>query len=215
MTIQQLMELNNQGVRFLEQENTSAAIALFQQGIAHLDEDTLSSFDRIIASGPKTRIHANNAIASLCDESIFVFNKAIVLDTEQEGNNGDNVKGSLLYVAVLVFNFALALHLKGKLAGQAKLFRKASKLYGSVLEMILQDRHQDDRYRYLAILALNNQAQIHHEYFSDYSVSRNLFQSLSNELVNHGIVNGLGADEYQFLLQNTISFRSPQTAQAA
>jgi hypothetical protein len=109
----------------------------------------------------------------------------------------------------------MANHQQAKFTGNTSDFKKASKLYASVSNFVLSYSHQDERLHYLALLALNNRAQIHHEHFCDHTVSHHLFQSMSDILLSQRPLIEMNADDYHGLLQNAMCLCFPCAAGAA
>jgi hypothetical protein len=221
-TMQLLNTRNNQGIAFLESEDTENAIDMFCRGFIVLRQAQAPM--RWIAGtadsgNQRCQILPCNVITSLSHENIYVFNKAIMI---REGGNSADVNRdvvseseSFCFASVFLFNSALAHHLKGKLSGQVKYFYKASKLYDSIVRLILYHCHQDKRLQHIVVIALNNRAQIHYEYLSDHLTSQQLFQVMSDIMVRQGTDGGMDQEGLHCILQNALCIRYPCSAGAA
>jgi hypothetical protein len=230
-TMDAVQTLNDQGIRLLEIGKPSDAIEFFQLAIQMFDEGFIvSSSDTSLCQRdacpcPITQINTSKKLMNLCEESMYVFDRAIMFTSEKVGSNcnnrlhgagaAPNDDGFILCNMILLFNLALAHQQKGKISGRVTDFQNASTIYILMLHRILLTGKQDESLRFLTLLALNNRAQVHHEYLFDYEVSQSFLQTMSDILVSHGPVHGLTSNDYKCLLQNALFARIPSVACAA
>jgi hypothetical protein len=109
------------------------AIQMFDQGF--ISSPGISSCQRDAC--PITRIYTSSKIINLCEESMHVFNGAIMFttgkvncsDTRHHDANATDDGGFTLCYMILLFNLALAHQQKGKISGRASDFQNASTIY--------------------------------------------------------------------------------------
>jgi hypothetical protein len=216
-TIQHLKALNDQAITFLEHEETSNAIALLRRGIVMtVDDGIISLLDGGAGShgGSRSRIQPSNPIAGLCDETLYVYSRAITFGDDYVLNDSD-LRGSLLFAAVFLLNMAMANHQKAKRSGRTIHYQEAADMYSTMLDLVLTCEQQDERLLCLVLIALNNRGQILHEHFCDFEVSQTLFQTLSGILFSHNLVDMISDEDYHGLLQNALCLRFPRAAASA
>jgi hypothetical protein len=121
-----------------------------------------------------------------------------------------------LYIAIVLFNLALASHCQGTALGRAKLLKKASVLYSLVAQLLNRCvMPEDTSTTILTLLALNNKAQIHCDQ-CQYAESVSCIKSVSL-IINsdRGLHSALNHEALEGLLLNVMLLRTPSGAQAA
>jgi hypothetical protein len=221
-TLQKTRSLNNQGVELLILGQSSAASTAFKDAIQLLGsevaedngggqngENVLNDQIPELALG-----QSQSAVPDLQAQCFFVYNQAItILEGTVLQCNDETIS---LHSSVILFNWALVFHREGML-GNEKALKKAWFLYARCLKVLSLSATAQSKQSsgYLALLALNNQAQIHYE-LCDYAESYNCMAQVAD------MINRTPSLEYSTLtLRNAVkeiylnTMLSPTAAHAA
>jgi hypothetical protein len=143
----------------------------------------------------------------------YVYDHGIIIS----GNvSGDTVKTMSLYIAIVLFNSALASHSIGTALGREQSLMKASVLYGVVAQLLATcTMPEDTSTSILTLLALNNKAQIHYDK-CEYVHSADCMQHILKIMGSvHGLHSVLNHKDIEGLMLNGMLLSTPTTAQAA
>jgi hypothetical protein len=131
----------------------------------------------------------------------------------------DNVNGETqvkvsVYIAIVLFNLALASHCEGTALGRDKLLKTASVIYSLVVEL-LTTMPEDACTTILTLLTLNNKAQIHYDQ-CEYAQSVGCMKCISTIMGGcRGLHSALNDEALEGLQLNTMLLSTPSAAQAA
>ena len=173
----QTMELNNHATKLLMVGNTNDAITTFARALHSLkyvatdeEEDTpnLSINLRLQPYHPKQNF-------GFQDESIFIFDRPFSMIEEPEGKLETHI-----LAGALLFNCALAYHLRYKQTSCGLFLQQAKHLYHSC-KMLLLDSSSDAAIS-LSIFATNNLCQVEYNGCCDYKMVGQLIMDISDLL---------------------------------
>jgi hypothetical protein len=121
-----------------------------------------------------------------------------------------------LYIAIVLFNLALASHCQGTALGRDALLKKASVLYTLVVQLLNRCAMPEDASTtILTLLALNNKSQIHYDQ-CDYVQSIDCMKHISQIIGSgRGFHFALNPDDLEGLMHNVMLLKTPSGAQAA
>jgi hypothetical protein len=143
----------------------------------------------------------------------YVYDHGIMIS----GNVDEETVATIsFYIAIVLFNLALASHCQGTALGRAKLLKKASVLYSLVVQLLNRiTMPEDASTTILTLLALNNKAQIHYDQ-CEYAESVDCMKSVS-QIMNssRGLHSALSHEALEGLLLNMMLLSTPSAAQAA
>lgn len=187
--VKQATKLNNEGVsRMAGDENTKAMVA-FQQSLA-LMKQSVNQFESEDDDDDKDMSEAKFAPLrkSPFDLSMFqsgpsyVYNHYLLLH-DKDFVEGDTESVLVLSSAIILFNFALACHQQGLSSGREAALKKASQLYRLTVKLLVDNELHDINTTSLALVALNNRAQIHYDQ-CDYAESRFCIEEMASLMVD-------------------------------
>jgi hypothetical protein len=215
--------LNNQGVDLLVSGESSRALTTFLSALSLLKKaaanetettpctDTNVSCDA--ASLPAFRGSAST-VSGLQDLHGYVYDHGIMV-TNNVNEEATDVQISL-YIAIVLFNLAIASHCQGVELGREKLLKKASVLYSLVVQLLTKcTMPVDASTTILTMLALNNKAQIHYDQ-CEYVESLDCMKYISKIMGGcRGLHSALKHEDVWGLLLNVILLSTPSAAQAA
>jgi hypothetical protein len=184
-SIKYACSLNNQGVDLLLSGESARATKAFQFAICLLKR----------ASVTEAEDFSCTEINSSCDDAPLPFSESISTVSGLQGLLGyvydhgiiisDNISNAKteatisLYIAVVLFNLALASHGQGTALGHEKLLKRASLLYSLAVQLLTRCIMPEDKSTtILTLLALNNKAQIHYDQ-CEYVQSRDCMKEVS------------------------------------
>lgn len=218
--VSQAIHLNREGVELLEMGSSTRAMACFQRalalmkaGIVDFDDAPMDASEEVIVNLKPS----SSCIAKLQTGCNYVFNRALMV--VEDKHVLDNEKVLLINCAIILFNFALSCHQDGEY-GNVKSLRKASQLYNMTLQVLIDADMQDNdpSCAVIALLALNNRAQIHYD-MMDYQESRicviemsSIMTSIQHQLDRCGALSDV---DIEGLLLNMMLLEPPTAAQAA
>jgi hypothetical protein len=215
--------LNNQGVDLLVSGESSRAMKAFQSAVVllkeavHEAEETASSTEMNISACDEASLpfcESTLTVSGLQSLHCYVYDHGIMIP----GNvvNGETEVMISFYIAIVLFNLALASHCEGIALGRAQLLKKASTLYSLVVQFFTRNTIPEDASTtILTLLALNNKAQIHYDH-CEYAESIDCMTNISKIMGGvPGLHSTLRRDDIWGLLLNVMFFSTPSAAQAA
>jgi tetratricopeptide (TPR) repeat protein len=171
--LQNTRSLNNQGVELLVSGKSSEASKTFKLALQLLASDEEAKYEtdgerydeKVNEEVPELDLSQSlSVVPDLQADHFFVYNQAITIMEATVTNVNDEAISQHSYA--ILFNLALCFHREGML-GSKKLLVKAAFLYAKCLQILSLDvtanSEQIPSSTVLAVVALNNQAQIHHE----------------------------------------------------
>jgi hypothetical protein len=216
--------LNNQGVDLLVSGEPSRAINVFHVALSLLQKadheaETTSCTQKKMscddASSPP--FYESSLTVSGLQEGLhcYVYDHGIIIS---DNVNGDTDETISLYIAIVLFNSALASHSEGMSLGREKLLMRASVLYSLVAQFLIRRctaRPEDASTIILTLLALNNQALVHYDQ-CEYVESLNYLNKISKIMGTvRGLHSVLSPKVVQGLLFNVTLLSTPTAAKAA
>lgn len=143
----------------------------------------------------------------------YVYDRPLLLGAP---SSNDDVETLLsLYSAVILFNLALACHWMGRHRGREPAARRALVLYRMSMQLLMSCAQVGTMPVVLALLALNNRANIHYEY-CDYQQTATCLQEMSKILTDDEFLcSSLPETDVEGLLLNVILLETPTAAKAA
>jgi hypothetical protein len=203
---------NNAGAAFLASNDGGSAVQMLKNALVIMerlsrDED---SEDLIMIQAPKEAIHYPFVEVPGMDDTFFVYNRALVLDSSP--SNGVDLAFAN---AAILFNLALAFHQRGMTSCQAAKLRRAIPLYELAVRLVADVSSAQGA---LAIAALNNQAHIHRELceFNEACLVLNQVCELAEHVPNSSSADAFGAELFDDIFLNvTMSSQIPSTAASA
>jgi hypothetical protein len=214
--------LNNQGVDLLVAGESSRALTTFLSALSLLkkaavnETETTPCTDMDVScdatSLPAFRGSAST-VSGLQDLHGYVYDHGIMISYKI--NEETDVQISL-YIAIVLFNLAIASHCQGAALGREKLLKKASLLYSLVVQLLTKcTMPVDASTTILTMLALNNKAQIHYDQ-CEYVQSLDCMKYISKIMGGcRGLHSALKHEDVWGLLLNVILLSTPSAAQAA
>jgi hypothetical protein len=219
-SIKHAYSLNNQGVDLLVSGEPARAIIVFERAVGLLKkadhEAETSSFIGMDQSCDETSLPFCESIPTVPGLNClhcYVYDHGIVIP----GNgNGESQVMITLYIAIVLFNLALACHCEGTAFGRAKALKKASVLYSLAVQLLARCKIPEiASTTTLTLFALNNKAQIHYdhcEYVQHIDCIKYVSKILGSGRVVHSALNHEGVEG---LLLNVMLLSAPSAAQAA
>jgi hypothetical protein len=218
-SIKYACSLSNQGVDLLLSGESSRAMKAFQSALSLLkaahEADTTSFTEMNISCNdvPLPFYESNSAIPALQGLHCYVYDHGIMI---LNNVNADTDETLSLYIAIVLFNSALASHSEGTALGQDKSLMKASMLYSLVVKFLTSyPMLEDTSTAILVLLALNNKAQIHYNQ-CEYGQSIDCMNQISKIMDSVcGLHSALNRKDIDGLLLNVMVLSTPTAAQAA
>jgi hypothetical protein len=219
-SIKHACSLNNQGVDLLVAGESSRAMKAFQTAVGLLktavnevDEKSActemdQSFDVSLPFCEST-----SSVSGLQGLHCYVYKHGIMIS----GNVDEESEATIsLYIAIVLFNLALASHCQGTALGRDALLKKASVLYTLVVQLLNRcTMPEDASTTILTLLALNNQAQIHYEQ-CEYIQSVDCMEYIKKIMGGcRGLHSALNHEDVEGLLLNVMLLSTPSAAKAA
>jgi hypothetical protein len=222
-SIKHACSLNNQGVDLLVAGESSRAMKAFQSAVGLL-KTAVHEAEKSAYTGMMT---SNDDVSlSFCESTLtvsglqgihngYVYEHGIMIP----GNvNAAETEATIcLYIAIVLFNLALASHCEGTALGKYASLKKASVLYSLVVQLLnrRETTPEDESSTILTLLALNNKAQIHYDQ-CDFIQSVDCMNNVSHIIGSgRGLHFALNPDDIEGLLLNVMLLRTPSVAQAA
>jgi hypothetical protein len=212
--------LNNQGVDLLLSGEAAKAIIVFERAVGLLKkavhEAETISFIGMDQSCDCTSLLFSESISTIPGLNClhcYVYDHGIVIP----GNSNEETQVMItLYIAIVLFNLALASHCEGTAFGRAKSLKKASVLYSLAGQLLARCKMLNiASTTTLTLFALNNKAQIHYdhcEYAQQIDCIKYISRILCSGRVVHSAQNHKGVEG---LLLNVMLLSAPSAAQAA
>jgi hypothetical protein len=221
-SIKHACTLNNQGVNLLVSGECSKAVKAFQSAVGLLKvaaheagENACIGVDQSWCDDvPLPYCESTLTVTGLQGLHCYVYDHGIIIPGN--GSNEASEATISLYIAIVLFNLALASHCRGIALGRDALLKKASVLYSLVLELLNRlTMPEGTSTTILTLVALNNKAQIHY-HWCEYVQSMNCIKDVSTIM---GRIPGphyaLNPDDFQGLRLNVMLLNTPSGAQAA
>jgi hypothetical protein len=221
-SIKYACSLNNQGVDLLVSGEASRAMNVFQSALSLLkkaddeaDHETTSSTEMNVSCDNASLpfYESTSTMTGLQGLYYYVYDHGIMIS---DNINGDTTEETVsLYMAIVLFNLALASHSDGMAFGREKSLMKASVLYSLVTQLLSTLAMQDTSTAILILLALNNKAQIHYDQ-CDYVQSIDCMLQMSKIVGSvRGLHSALHHKDLEEILLNVMILSTPTAAQAA
>jgi hypothetical protein len=216
-SIKYACSLNNQGVDLLVSGESSRAMRAFQGALsllkaAHEAETTsIACHDGTSASRPFCE--STKTVPALQGLPCYVYDHGVMIS---DNFNADTDETISLYIAIVLFNSALASHFEGTALGREKSLMKASVLYGLVVTFLTRwTMLEEMSTTILTLFALNNKAQIHYDQ-CEFVQSVDCMQKVRIIMGSvSGLHSALNYEDINGLMLNAILLSTPTAAQAA
>jgi hypothetical protein len=155
-----------------------------------------------------------STVSGLQDLHCYVYDHGIMISDNVNGNTNETMS---LFIAIVLFNLALASHSEGTVLGREKSLMKASTLYNLVVELLTRCTMPEVATftTILTLLASNNKAQIHYnqcEYVQAVDCMKEILKIIGSVDGLHSVLNGT---DFDGLLLNVMVLTTPTAAQAA
>jgi tetratricopeptide (TPR) repeat protein len=215
-SIKYAYDLNNQGVDLLVSGDYSKAMKAFQSALsllkaAHEAETTSISCDDASASRPF--YESTSTVPALQGLPCYVYDHGIMISDNANADTGETLS---LYIAIVLFNSALAYHSEGTALGREKSRMKACMLYGLVVKFLTRwTMLEEMSTTIMTLLALNNKAQIHYDQ-CEYVHSADCIKQISIIMGSvRGLHSALNHEDINGLVLNAMLLSKPTAAHAA
>jgi len=154
--IQNVAELNRNGVFYLANGDASSALKTFKQALVQMGA-VVNSGDQLpmVEQSSDAAATASVEVTGLKDTYLYIFNRAFLLSSEM------CVEDLTWANACLVFNLALAFQQRGMMRGEADKLQKAHRIYEMAAKLAVAAAQQGaSNHSILIMAAMNNQAHI-------------------------------------------------------
>jgi hypothetical protein len=193
-----------------------SALSLLKKADDEADHKTTSSTEMNISCDNASLpfYESTSMVAGLQGLYYYVYDHGIMIS---DNINGDTTEEAVsLYMAIILFNSALASHSDGAAFGRVKSLMKASALYSLVAQLLSTLAMQEDTSTaILILLALNNKAQIHYDQ-CDYVQSIDCMLQMSKILGSvRGLHSALHHKDLEEITLNVMILSTPTAAHAA
>jgi hypothetical protein len=217
--------LSNHGIELLVSGESSRARKVFQSALSLLQEVVVREAETTTSCKNEMNIsndaaslffyESTSTVSGLQDLQCYVYDHGIMISDDVIGDI--DIDGTLsLYIAIVLFNLALATHSEGTALGRDKSLLKASVLY-SLVAQILAGRTTSENMSttILTLLALNNKAQIQYDQ-CEYVQYVDCIKQISMIMGSvDGLHSVLSHEAVGGLLRNVMLLITPTAAQAA
>jgi hypothetical protein len=213
--------LNNQGVNLLVSGESSRAIEVFKSALSLLKK---ADHEAETTSCTEMNISCDNAslqpfyestltVSGLQGLHCYVYDHGIIISDNLNDDTGETIS---LYIAIVLFNSALASHSEGMSLGRETSLKTASMLYSLVAQFLTRCAMPEDASStILTLLAFNNQTLIHYEQ-CEYVESFDCINKISKIMGSiRGLHSALKHKVFEGLLFNVMILSSPTAAKAA
>lgn len=192
--LQTASEHNSQGVYHLACQNNGAAARSFQAALTIVNEyiaagdDATSEYMEIKDDGSSQGLAWTSLRlegSSMCDEGFFVYSHALSFRPRPGCVSAQS--DSYLASITLLFNIAQTYHRQGVKTQEQSKLRMAARFYGMCAGLAQNEEALEDAgdASTIAMIAINNQAQIHWQYLQEEEVALWLLSGL-HDLVHEG-----------------------------
>ena len=208
--LQSSAALNAHGAHCLALNDSRGAVASFQGALSSINSFQIET-NHTISSGAVLELWTSVPIASLQDDAFFVFNQTLLFEEATMGSSKNPHAASI----VILFNLGLAYQWHGVMFRERSVLEKACWFYHMCVE-ISSSQSEGDSAAFVALLALNNRAQIHYRMLGDPETSLELLQTIRSKHAGLAGSESLESDlVYDILLNATILPKSPLSAPPA
>jgi hypothetical protein len=214
-SIEQIIDLNNQGVNLLGHGDDQQAVSVFTTSLLALQR-LIGVYQQ--ACTPKgmedeileaTAVPAQCALQHLEGSSYFIYNKPLAMNKISTHQSSD----LQLYSACTILNLALAYHRQAKRTCNQACLQKAEAMY-DMIATLLRSR-MDDTALFVRMISVNNLSEIHYEQ-GKYDQTREELQWLSNIIHQGGSkLDFFNQGDLNLLLLNVLALLTPPQAAAA
>lgn len=233
--------LNNTGVQLLNRGSLEHALHSFQCAVSSIKMATTCAslehpqalFDgpndsgRYIqregaAQGAETnRAETKLRLDGLKNGVSYIYNRPLMIPTDFPIYNIEQLNSVILSASTyIVFNFALACHLCGKVSGREDYLMRAARLYELTLKVLGSSEattctNHDTMHAILECLTLNNLAQMYYEQ-CDYKTCQIYMDAMYDLFMTAERLDAfLDAHEMEEIMLNLVYLQSPPVAKAA
>jgi hypothetical protein len=221
-SIKYACSLNNQGVDLLVSGESKRAMTVFQSALnllkkaIHIAPETGSCTEMNMSCDEASLPFCESTltVSGLQGPHCYVYDHGIMIHDKVDCHTEETIT---LYIAIVLFNLALASHSEGTALGQDKSLTKASVLYSLVLRLLSGSctMPKGPSTAILTVLALNNKAQIHYDQCA-YAQSVDCMKEISKIMsCVPEVQSALNDDDVKGLLVNVMLLSTPTAAQAA
>jgi hypothetical protein len=180
--------LNNAGVRFLQCGDLEYSLHSFQRAISSVklsstiasEEKPLKLCNEEVSNDSLGSCQYHHEEEPMCNtmhqldglknDISFIYNRPLLITTEVSIQSAEQLNSLMLSTSTyIVFNFALACHVCGKLCGKEEYLTRASRFYQLTLKVLASAEaaccslNQDSMHPMLQCVTLNNLAQLRYE----------------------------------------------------
>jgi hypothetical protein len=219
-SIKYACSLNNQGVDLLVSGDSSRAMRSLQIALNLLKEasdllETTSCIGMTQSNkeAPLPFCESPSTVPGLEGTEFYFYDHGIMIT---DITNGESEEMISLYIAIVIFNLALASHIEGRL-GHEKSLKKAALLYSMTVQLLTGSSIPDDMSAtILTLFALNNKAQIHYDQ-CEYIESVDCMEAISKIMGSaHSLQSTLSPKDVEGLMLNAMLLLNvPSAAHAA
>jgi tetratricopeptide (TPR) repeat protein len=223
--MEEVVALNNLGVQLYQDDNSKAALPVFQRAIGILRGASaeLDRRDHSLERRPCREISLRQPTGSVINVHrghFYVYDCALLLPATCDAIDQGDLEARIRSMStVILFNMALSFHHQGMSAGQREQWIKASQVYELVLQ-VLEDEEDEFGYMDLSLwavkcLVLNNRAHLLYEQ-GEYQECTNCLDDICDLFRQHNCL-----DQYidiasaGEILANLAHVKPPTTSSAA
>jgi hypothetical protein len=220
-SIKYACNLNNLGVGLLVSGESSRAIEVFQGALSLLkkavhEAEITPCTEMNISCDDASSLpfyESTSAVSGLQGLHCYVYDHGIMIS---DNVNDDTDETTSLFIAIVLFNLALASHSEGTSLGREKSLTRASVLYSLVAQFLTRCTMPEDApSTILTLLTLNNQALIYYdqcEYVQSVDCMNKISKITGSVRGLHAALNNKVAEG---LLLNAMLLSTPTAAKAA
>ena len=219
-SIQYACSLNNQGVGLLLAGESSRAVRVFQSALGLLkaalhkaENNTCTAMDQSDDDVSLPFCESTSTVTGFQGLHGYVYDHGIMIPGNVDGETEVLLS---IYIAIVLFNLALAYHHQGRLLGHEKTLKHASRLYSLTTKILSESILLGNMSAtILTLLALNNKSQIHYdqyEHIESVDCLKAISKIMGHVKFPHVILN---QKDYNGLLLNTVLLVVPTAAHAA
>lgn len=233
--------LNNAGVRLLNRGSVEHALHSFQCAVSSIKVATTSArFENpqtlFGAPNDSERYNRQEVAAQVSETNMaetklrldglkngvsYIYNRPLLIPTDFAIYSIEQLNSVILSASTyIVFNFALACHLCGKMSGREDYLMRAARLYELTLKVLGSSEattcpNHDTMHTILECLTLNNLAQMYYEQ-CDYKACQIYMDAMYDLFMTAERLDAfLDAHEMEEIMLNLVYLQSPPVAKAA
>ena len=212
-------DMNHHGVQFLKGGQNQAALSSFQDALTSIKnvvngEVVCPCAEEPTTSPPRTKagftVYESPSRLSLSYGDCYVYSRPLLIYPTPTQDTDAQLA---LHSAVILFNMALTCHQIGR-HGKESSLRRAATLYKMSTQLLLCPSQGGGSCAVLALLALNNRAQILYE-LCDFDHSKGCLKEIAKLIQTTRLQKSLPEKDLEGLLLNVMLLKTPSAAQAA